>query len=443
MNIIRPRLTDYFNIPISQDEVDFAIPFLDEDIPLYIDPFLLWKSPSQQDNALHTTLINSFNRLGNEYKKGKHKESIQLLKEISECEEIGLGTSRTKKGLKIGEKTAVEILELHKAINAIGMCGFVHFEEIQLYVNNISKDRISDITSNFLKSFLVDFTQNECRKHAIPMRNHIGVSIYDYRSGTIKFEDVELPYNPMSNDPIILTPKRWLRYNPWINYEDYFINSFLKDGEENKLEKPGILDYNRMNYDLVRTYISSRERVQENCKADPLFKQIPIISAKKSMNEIEKLPTGKVDNADQKFEKNISRLLASLMYPHLDFAQEQSRIESGSQIRDLVFYNNVTDVFLKEIYETYECKQMVFEMKNVKEVSRDHINQLNRYLTDQFGRFGILVTRNPLPKNIFKNTIDLWAGQRRCIISLLKFFSYSFAVLSSSASDSPCIQIKP
>lgn len=37
--IIRPRLTDYYDIPLLQSEVDFAIPFMDEDIPLYVDPF--------------------------------------------------------------------------------------------------------------------------------------------------------------------------------------------------------------------------------------------------------------------------------------------------------------------------------------------------------------------------------------------------------------------
>jgi hypothetical protein len=51
MVIIRPRLNDFYNLPFRQEDVDFVIPFLDEDIPFYIDPFLLWKSPSMQDNA--------------------------------------------------------------------------------------------------------------------------------------------------------------------------------------------------------------------------------------------------------------------------------------------------------------------------------------------------------------------------------------------------------
>jgi hypothetical protein len=63
MALIRPRLNDYHGLTFAQEEVEFAIPFLDEDIPLYVDPFLLWKSPSLQDNSLHTALVSSFNHL--------------------------------------------------------------------------------------------------------------------------------------------------------------------------------------------------------------------------------------------------------------------------------------------------------------------------------------------------------------------------------------------
>ena len=69
--IVRPRLNDYYGIPLLQEKVDFAIPYLGEDIPLYLDPFMLWKSPSQADNGLHAGLIQSFNALGNQWLKGK------------------------------------------------------------------------------------------------------------------------------------------------------------------------------------------------------------------------------------------------------------------------------------------------------------------------------------------------------------------------------------
>ena len=43
MPLVRPRLPDYYGVLLSQPQADFAIPFLDEDIPHYLDRFLLWR----------------------------------------------------------------------------------------------------------------------------------------------------------------------------------------------------------------------------------------------------------------------------------------------------------------------------------------------------------------------------------------------------------------
>ena len=194
------------------------------------------------------------------------------------------------------------------------------------------------------------------------------------------------------------------------------MDEVVNPGEE--ISKVKVLSFNRDNYGVVESYIKEKERTFEDCKNDPLFQQIPVISAKRKLREIKGFPTGKDGNADKKFEDAAVSLLASLMYPHLDFATDQSRIESGSQIRDLIFYNNRSNEFLKELFDDYGSRQIVMELKNVKQVERDHINQLNRYMTDSLGKFGVLVTRNELPKPKRQNVIDLWSGQRRCIITL-------------------------
>ncbi len=421
MSIIRPRLNDFYNIPITQEEVDFAIPFIDEDIPLYVDPFLLWKSPSMQDNSLHLSITNSFNHLGHLVSKGNEKDAIEILVTASECDEVGLGNSKTKTGKRIGRKLASEVLSQFISIPQLQKNGFIHFEEIQLLVDNFSKDRVSDIACNFIQSFLVDYTIEQSEKYGIPIEKVELQNIYNSKTNKFEKEVTYLPVNPNTKMPILFTPKRWLKHIPWINTDDYFRNYYIKNihKEGNELpDKVKLLDFNRHNYDIVQAYTAIKEKQFENCKNDPLFVQIPITSAKRKISTIIKLPSGKTDNADKKYEDNVCQLLASLLYPHLDFAAEQSRTDSGVLIRDLVFYNNTSTNFLKEIYEKYESKQIVFELKNVKEVSREHIFQLNRYLNDQFGKFGIIVTRNRTPKSVFKNTIDLWSGQRRCILIL-------------------------
>jgi hypothetical protein len=133
---------------------------------------------------------------------------------------------------------------------------------------------------------------------------------------------------------------------------------------------------------------------------------------------MQKLASGKDENADKRYEEIMEQLLPSLLYPQLDFAQAQARTESGVTIRDLIFYNTRSTAFLQEMMDDYDSRQITVEMKNVKAIVREHVDQLNRYLADELGRFGIFVTRNPLRRAEFQRTVDLWSGQRKAIITL-------------------------
>ena len=422
MALIRPRLTDYHGIMLPQAELDFAIPFFDEDIPLYVDPFMLWRSPSQQDNALHISLINSFNHLGFLAGNGKEPQAIETLIAASECDEVGLGSSATRRGKRIGKGKAREIISLFKRIPHYGRNGFRHFEEVQFFVDGISKDRISDISCSFLKSFLIDFTIQQSQKLGIPRQPVDVENVYDPRKNRFGTEpNVELPVSPTDGRPLIFVPKRWLRFVPWLSYDEYFEKYCPQDEVSHKpeeLTRVEVLEYNRDHYGVVDAYIQAKERSFEDCHSDPLFSQIPITSAKRKLALIQKLPTGKDDNADKKYEATIGQLLPSLLYPKLDFAREQARTDSGVSIRDLIFYNTATTPFLEDIFNTYGSRQITMELKNVSKIQRQHVDQLNRYLADELGKFGLFVTRNPLKRAEMSRTIDLWSGQRKVIVSL-------------------------
>jgi hypothetical protein len=422
MTLIRPRLTDHFGIAKPQAELSFAIPFLDEDIPLYVDPFLLWKSPSQQDKALHLSIVNSFNYLGHLIKKKNSDKAIEQLVLLSECDEVGLGVSASRKGKRIGKREAAEIVNIFDRIPHYSQYGVRHFEEIQLFVDGISKDRVSDIACNFLKSFLIDYTYQECEALGLPMEDCQVPHLYDIDTNIVRVNvAVKLPVNPVTNTPILLVPRRWLRFVPWINFEDYFKDYCPRDqvaGDGQGPDRVRVLTYNRDNYGVVDSYIGLKERTASDCQNDPLFSQVPVLSAKRKFNAIKSLPSGNKNGVDSQYEDHIVQLFSSLLYPHLDFAADQSRTDSGVHIRDLVFYNNRSNEFLQDIFRIYGSQQIVMEIKNVKSIEREHINQLNRYMTDSLGKFGILVTRNDLPRARFKDTIDLWSGQRRCIIAV-------------------------
>jgi hypothetical protein len=422
MGLIRPRLTEYHGIFIPQKDLPFAIPHLDEDLPLYLDPFLLWKSPSQQDKALHFVIINSFNHLGALLKNGERDEALEQVILASECDEISLGLSSTGVGQRIGAKQANAVLELFERIPVYERRGFRHVEEIQFYVEGIARDRISDIAANFIKSFLIDFTMDESERLQIPLQECSIAHYYDPdQQRFVHNAPARLPVNPINGRPVLFVPKRWLRYVPWINFDEYFKAACPRDAaidSDLPAERVRILQYNREHYGAIEEFVTTKERTAADCKNDPLFTQIPILSATRKLVQIKKLPTGKDQNADKRYEDSCVALLASLLYPNLDFAAEQSRTDSGVIIRDLIFHNNRSHLFLQELFDEYGSRQIIIELKNVAAVEREHINQLNRYMADDLGRFGVLVTRYELPRSRRKNTIDLWSGQRRCIITL-------------------------
>jgi hypothetical protein len=421
LKLIRPRLTDYHGIHKSQEALDFAIPFLDEDIPLYLDPFLLWKSPSLSDQALHRVIIDSFNRMGEDFLSGDQDVAIKNLVSISECEEIGLGSSATKKGKRISIQLAEEILAILTDVSKHTGLGVTHIEMIPLLVHGIGKDRISDFSCSLIKSHLADFTLDRCQEYSIPLVKTELKNVYDYKTNSFSNKPMNLPCNPENGDPILLLPKRWLRFNPWITYDDYFVNHCPQDdiGKPGEvLDRVKVLKYNQDNFDQLIQYVEAKERTSADCKNDPLFNQIHVTSAKKSLSQLKKIPSGNKNMAARKYEDNIVKLLASMLYPHLDFAKDQSRTESGAQIRDLIFYNGAEHPFLKKILAKYNSHQIVFEIKNVKSLERDHVNQVNRYMTDSLGKFGVIVTRNAPTKARRQSIIDLWSGQRRCILVL-------------------------
>lgn len=226
----------------------------------------------------------------------------------------------------------------------------------------------------FRESFLIDYTIDQCNKLSIPRQKSCDVPVFSLKTKRFDTEkNLELPVNPETGQPILLVPKRWLRFIPWINFDDYFSDYVPQDNTLKGVEKLGhvdVLDFNRRHYDAIERYVALKVRSAADCKNDPLFSQIPVSSAKTKLAELQKLPTGVQDKADKRYEDLMVSMLASFLYPDCDFATDQARTDSGVTIRDLIFYNNRSHDFLRDIFDTYDSRQLLFEMKNVKAIER-------------------------------------------------------------------------
>lgn len=417
------RLIDAYDLSFTQDDVPFAIPNLDEDIPLYIDPFLLWSSGRDDYRELHRQLVGFLAHFGKLVLAGRSTAAQRLLLTCQEPEDLGLGYAQgSTRGSFIGPATAAAAARLFTETPQLHEEHLPHVEELGLFVPRIAEDRISDLATCVLREYLARFTEEQAGTLGVPTKSFRLPEIWDpegleWRTGL----KAQLPYHPDRDAPLLFAPLDWLRHLPWINYPDfyksYYARHMLPPQIKRQVPKVEVLAHNRANYAHVRRYVKHKERTADQATPDPLFEPLKLGTLRGKVRTLAKLPSGPGEPAKQ-YEDTVADVLASALYPQLEFAESQVRTVSGAHIRDLVFYNDAKTVFTRMVREQYEAQQIVFELKNVGKLETEHVNQLYRYLSGDFGRFGVLVTRHEPPTAVRRNIADLWSAKRAAVICL-------------------------
>src|SRR5882762_3084079 len=158
---------------VSQYDVDFVIPRVGVDVPVGIDPFLLYKSRDPDYRQLHEKLLNAFNAGIAAIKRRDEAEAVRIF-DFPEVSAIGLGyTQRSKRGSGLGTHLSGLIIETLVGSPDLQQRGLRHIEEMQLVSAGIGPDRVSDIAANILKTFLISYTQKQCGIWNIEMKSNV------------------------------------------------------------------------------------------------------------------------------------------------------------------------------------------------------------------------------------------------------------------------------
>ncbi len=215
---------------ISKDkEETWFDPNLDVDTKLFIDPFMLFSYSEKPFNNSHFKIINFFNEAFVLAAKSigapsgmSYTKLISMLT-FPEVEEICLGyTNKSTGGSGSGVGFSQSIASaLIKSIK-YGIKEINHFEEIGILEKGIGPDRISDICANIIKEDLIQYTQDLCSKHGVPLQEFkVKNAKFNYEFKRWETNIVSLPLNPTNNKPILLVPKSILRELPSINADGF------------------------------------------------------------------------------------------------------------------------------------------------------------------------------------------------------------------------------
>jgi hypothetical protein len=443
---VKPRLTDLLDLSVPQSEVDFLIPHLTEDLPFCVDPFLLWASTEPEYQALHAEILAFFDLVRARAMVGEGDGAQALLRGCVEARELGLGYALgSKRGSAIGQHLAGLIVDAFRLIPQLRDGGMRHAEELQLVIPGLAEDRLSDIVASVIRRWFIDYTRDRAKAYGIPTRTVMVDHVFDAERGIWRpYGQAALPWNPRDNTPLLFAPLNLLRHLPWINYEDYYQSAFAPlvlgpQRRDLRMPKAAVLAHNREHYTMIAGYVTDKEMSAAACQADPLFVPLGVEVLRRKVQALRKLAPG--PGTARRYEQLAGDVLASLLYPELLFAKHQVRTDSGAHIRDVIFYNDGVDEFCRDLRTRYAARQPVMELKNVEALEPDHVDQLYRYLDEEIGRFGVLVTRNPAPRAVARNLVDLHSSKRALIIWLTDE-DLSLMIEVAAAGDRPIKVLK-
>lgn len=197
------------------------------DLPVFIDPFLLFNSDKAEYRALHEQIVDYLRFLRDHAHEPLNSGRIKSWYTFSEVRQNWLGfTIGSNRGHGLGKKFAVALHSaLGNLLNNVGnepITSSTHIEKLALVSNGVGRDTISDLTTNLIKHFLLKYTSEFAVKHLSPdSRKKIAVprAKFNYNTQTWAAETYELPFT--EGDFVILTPSDLLtKDDTWINRTD-------------------------------------------------------------------------------------------------------------------------------------------------------------------------------------------------------------------------------
>ena len=201
------------------------------DLPLFIDPFLIFNSKKSEYQKLHDDMIMYLIFLRDKSVQGTVDPGLlSAWYKFSEVKQTWLGFSETgNSGSGLGPKFARDLnSSFHRlfAPDAKQITKSEHIEKVCLIRNGVGKDNISDFTTHLIKEFLLTYTEKFAKTYMKADQYkvfNVPKTCFNYETEVWESRDFELPFwgEGKEEDYIILVPQDLLtRDDTWINRAD-------------------------------------------------------------------------------------------------------------------------------------------------------------------------------------------------------------------------------
>lgn len=466
------QISKLYKLHKTQAELDFVDIDPDRDTKLYLDSQLIGASSHVFADRCHNTISSFFSFFLELIQEEERDQARELFSYLSEPNETCLGSSRGRpNGRGIGDEQASDIFESIMRSRAIETGVLDHLEDFRIFVRGVGPDKVSDMTTNIIRKNLIEYTQNQCLLHNIPMRQGVATNPW-WNAEMRRWERTHETMLVIKDQPILLVPKSLVSRGAFYSMEHYhrqWVLNFVRrehlasNGPHVRRRKP------KKGEKLGEAYVTKgdmakyvappdkdyvAEFTQKHPKIFKEFKEFTKSGAKPLTNaeinsttdisdlchflaaKLAKTPTG--NEHATSYHHLIVGILELVFYPNLTCPVKEKEINDGRKRIDLVFDNSAKS---GQFYNLHKIKNItspyiMVECKNYgKDVANPELDQLAGRFSANRGRFGMLLCRSVKNyKTLIQRCQDTHKAQNGLIIPILD--DDLIAILNSKA-DAP------
>ncbi len=200
------------------------------DLPLFIDPFLLFNSKKREYRQLHDDIIKYLLFLKEKSTTGMADPALlKAWYHFSEVKQNYLGfcvSGNTGRGLGSDFARALNenLRKLFPDFGSEGITKGSHLEKLCLIKDGVGRDMISDFTTNLIKEYLLNYTQTFAKKYIDKkLRREIAVLNVSFNYETETWQPGIFDRPDFNGSYVLLTPKDILtKDETWINKDDFY-----------------------------------------------------------------------------------------------------------------------------------------------------------------------------------------------------------------------------
>ncbi len=417
-----PRFSEYFSIRLSQHELDFVDISSDYDTPVYVDPYAIEVRDDIWSGEASAYIRSFFIEVLSALRQNEDARANHLMSHLQEPRETFLGVSRGKpKGRGVGRIQARQLITAIRNSKAYQTGLLSDLSEMSLYVEGIDRDKISDLTTNVIRSLLIEYTKRQCDLYGIPVSHYSGPPEWNIHNKNWESRYARLPY--IDESAVLLVPKFIVRRRLCLDSQEFYnkqITDFLieehlradsslvyvvKKTKEKKVDKKDVREQNPMSKALVADMVRDNPHLLEVYKEiakkssfvmsfsddDPSIQDVCRILASSLLD----LPSGRSD-ADA-YHKLVQAIFTVLFFPNLIQPCKEWDINDGRKRIDIVYINSGESGFFSQRRNATNTQSdlVIVECKNYSEdIANAELDQLLGRFDSNRGRLGIMACRS-------------------------------------------------